>query len=84
MTALTGTTHQTEAASAAILSPLTRALLLGGVSAGPLYIALGVLQVLIRPGFDVTRHDLSLMANGSLGWISSRSRRRCAWRRWRS
>jgi len=69
MQATTFETRQNQATSAAALSPLTRALLLGGVIAGPLYVALGVLQVLIRPGFDVTRHDLSLMANGSLGWI---------------
>jgi hypothetical protein len=37
--------------------------------AGPLYIILGILQILIRPGFDPTQHDLSLMSNGSLGWI---------------
>ena len=48
---------------------LTRALLICGVIAGPLYILLGVIQMLIRPGFDPTRHDLSLMSNGDLGWI---------------
>jgi hypothetical protein len=69
MQPLTYTTQQNETTQSAALSPLTRALLVGGVIAGPLYIALGVLQVLIRPGYDVTRHDLSLMANGSLGWI---------------
>ena len=69
MQSTTFATRQNEAANVAALSPLTRALLMGGVIAGPLYIALGVLQVLIRPGFNVTRHDLSLMSNGSLGWI---------------
>src|SRR5215217_7258741 len=44
-------------------------LLAGGAVAGPLYIALGVFQMLIRPGYDPTRHDLSLMSNGDLGWI---------------
>lgn len=48
---------------------LTRMLLLGGAIAGPLYIALGIFQMLIRPGYDPTRHDLSLMSNGDLGWI---------------
>jgi hypothetical protein len=50
-------------------SPLTRALLTCGVLAGPLYVVVGAAQMLIRPGFDPTRHDLSLMSNGSLGWI---------------
>jgi hypothetical protein len=44
-------------------------LLTCGAVAGPLYITLGVIQMLIRPGFDPTRHDLSLMSNGDLGWI---------------
>jgi hypothetical protein len=49
----------------------TRTLLLGGVFAGPVYLGVGLLQAVTRPGFDVTRHDLSLLANGSLGWIQS-------------
>jgi hypothetical protein len=44
-------------------------LLLCGVFAGPLYIVLGLIQMLIRQGFDPTRHALSLMSNGELGWI---------------
>ena len=48
---------------------LTRALLLCSVVAGPLYIIVGVIEMLTRPGFDVTRHDLSLMSNGDWGWI---------------
>lgn len=48
---------------------VTRALLLCGVVAGPLYVVAGVLQMLIRPGFDPTRHDLSLLSNGALDWM---------------
>ncbi len=48
---------------------LTRALLAAGVIAGPLYIAVGLVQILIRPGFDIRRNELSLMSNGDLGWI---------------
>ena len=44
-------------------------LLAAGVIAGPLYILVGVVQILIRPGFDIRRHELSLMSNGDLGWI---------------
>ena len=47
----------------------TRRLLTCGVAAGPLYLEVGLAQALTRPGFDLTRHDLSLLANGSLGWI---------------
>ena len=48
---------------------LTRVLLLCGVVAGPLYVIVGVIEMLTRPGFDPTRHDLSLMSNGDWGWI---------------
>lgn len=51
------------------LTRQTRALLICGLIAGPFYIAVGLIQALTRPGFDITRHDLSLLANGDLGWI---------------
>ncbi len=50
-------------------SQLTRLLLVCGAIAGPLYIIVGLIQIFIRPGYDITRHDLSLMSNGDLGWI---------------
>jgi len=50
---------------------LTKALLTYGIVAGPLYIILGLIQMAIRPGFDITRHSLSLLANGDLGWIQT-------------
>ena len=49
----------------------TKTLLTCGIIAGPLYIFLGLLQMAIRPGFDITRHALSLLANGDLGWIQT-------------
>src|SRR5690349_14352106 len=50
-------------------SKLTNALLVCGMIAGPFYIVVGVIQALTRPGFDILRQDLSLLANGDLGWI---------------
>lgn len=47
----------------------TRALLACGVAAGPLYIVVSLIQVVTREGYDLTRHSLSLLANGDLGWI---------------
>ena len=44
-------------------------MLLCGLIAGPFYLVVGLIQALTRPGFDLTRHDLSLLANGDLGWI---------------
>ena len=39
--------------------------------AGPLYILVGIAEMLFRPGFDIRRHALSLLANGEWGWIHS-------------
>lgn len=47
----------------------TNRLLKCGVLAGPVYVVVGLLQVIFRPGFDIRRHALSLMSNGDLGWI---------------
>lgn len=49
--------------------PSTRALVTAGVVAGPLFVVVGLAQVLTREGFDLTRHPLSLLALGDLGWI---------------
>jgi hypothetical protein len=51
------------------LTRQTRALLICGLIAGPFYLIVGLIQALTRPGFDIMRHDLSLLANGDLGWI---------------
>ena len=49
----------------------TTTLLRCGVIAGPLYIIVGAIQVLIRPGFDPRYNVLSQMALGDLGWIQT-------------
>lgn len=51
------------------LSVKPRALLVCGLIAGPFYVAIGLIQALTRPGFNLLRHDLSLLANGEFGWI---------------
>src|SRR2546423_1126149 len=48
---------------------VTKSLLGYGVVAGPLYVAVSLGQALTRPGFDLTRHQWSLLSNGGLGWI---------------
>jgi hypothetical protein len=50
-------------------SEQTKVLLTGGILAGPLYILVGLAQILTREGFDITRHPLSMMSLGDLGWI---------------
>ena len=49
--------------------PTTRALVTAGVLAGPLFVAVGLVQVLTREGFDLTRHPLSLLSLGEHGWV---------------
>jgi hypothetical protein len=48
---------------------VTRSLLGYGVLAGVFYLVVGLAQALTRDGYDLTRHDLSLLANGPYGWI---------------
>jgi Protein of unknown function (DUF998) len=55
--------------SSATTTTGTRALLACGVVAGPLFVAVAVLQALTREGFDPSRHPLSLLSLGELGWI---------------
>jgi hypothetical protein len=47
----------------------TRLLLSSGVVAGPLYLAVAAAQAVTRDGYDITRHPLSLLSLGELGWI---------------
>ena len=47
----------------------TKWLLIAGALAGPFYILVGLAQILTREGFDITRHPLSFMSLGDLGWI---------------
>lgn len=50
-------------------SKCTKRLLMCAAIAGPVYIIIGLAQIATREGFDVTRHPLSLMSTGDLGWI---------------
>ena len=61
----TTTTAPTLDRSAAI----TRSLLGWGVVAGPFYLTVGLTLALTRPGFDLSRHALSLLMLGEWGWI---------------
>jgi len=48
---------------------LTSRLMACGVAAGPVYISVALIQAFTRPGFDLLRHDVSLLSNGELGWV---------------
>ena len=53
------------------ISPQLRMALVAGVIAGPLYVCLGIVEAVLRQGFDIRIHSLSLLANGPGGWIHS-------------
>lgn len=48
---------------------LTNALLACGVIAGPLWVGVVLVQMLIRPGFDLRHDPVSVLSLGDLGWI---------------
>jgi uncharacterized protein DUF998 len=47
----------------------TRGLLVAGAVAAPLWTAVSLAQASTRAGFDLTRHPLSALSNGDLGWL---------------
>jgi len=50
---------------------LDRWLLGLGVVVGPFYLGLGLIQALVREGFEFARHPLSVLANGPGGWVQT-------------
>lgn len=46
-----------------------RLLLIGGVLAGPIFVASAIVQAATRDGFDFRRHPVSVLSTGELGWI---------------
>lgn len=48
---------------------VTRNLLGYGVLAGPFYVAVVLVQAILRPGFNLLHDDASLLSNGSWGWV---------------
>jgi len=50
-------------------SRVTRSLLAYGVIAGPVYVTISLVQAFTREGFDLSRHQWSMLANGGPGWI---------------
>ncbi|MFJ3875990.1 DUF998 domain-containing protein [Streptomyces sp. NPDC090077] len=63
----TTTTHTTHTARTARTTARTR--LVCAVAATPLWTVVALTQAATREGFDITRHPLSALSNGSLGWL---------------
>ncbi|MCP2327568.1 hypothetical protein HDA40_006075 [Hamadaea flava] len=62
-------TAATVAPSAAASSAGTRVLLICAAVSAPLWAAVSLIQAATRAGFDLTRHPLSQLSTGSLGWL---------------
>jgi hypothetical protein len=52
-----------------IPSTRTAQLLACGIVAGPLFLAVALIQAFTRDGYDLSRHPISLLTLGELGWI---------------
>lgn len=50
---------------------VTRSLLGWGVVVGVFYLVVGLAQALVRDGFDLARHQLSLLMLGDFGWVQT-------------
>jgi hypothetical membrane protein len=50
---------------------ITKSLLGYGVIAGPIYVVVAAAQMFTRDGYDPTRHAVSQLSNGHLGWIQT-------------
>jgi hypothetical protein len=69
MTATSTTPAATSIKVRKTLPVSTRSLLIAGAVAGPLFAMLAAGQVLLRDGFDLRRHPLSLLATGGPGFV---------------
>ena len=70
MSTLIATRKSQAPADCAAHDRVARSLLGYGVLAGPFYVAVALVQALwLRPGFDLSHDDVSLLSNGTLGWI---------------
>ncbi|QES21233.1 DUF998 domain-containing protein [Streptomyces venezuelae] len=54
-------------------APASRRAAVGGMVAGPLFLAAGLAQGFARDGFDFTRNAISQLALGEAGWIQTAS-----------
>jgi Protein of unknown function (DUF998) len=63
------TTTITTASAVPATVDRSRVLLSAGAVAAPLWAAVSLAQAATRDGFDLSRHPLSALSNGDLGWL---------------
>ncbi|WP_329429841.1 DUF998 domain-containing protein [Streptosporangium sp. NBC_01495] len=59
----------TTGSNSGSVTPTTRVLLACSVAAAPLFAIVSLAQAFTREGFDLTRHPLSMLSTGDLGWL---------------
>jgi hypothetical membrane protein len=69
MTVIQNPVATTVSSTSSAPSVTTRFLLTCGAVAAPLWAVVSLAQAATREGFDLTRHSLSALSNGSLGWL---------------
>jgi hypothetical protein len=65
----TTVTTRTGGTASGPATTTTRSLLACAMAAAPVFAVVSLAQAFTRQGFDLTRHPLSALSNGSLGWI---------------
>ncbi|GAA1771909.1 DUF998 domain-containing protein [Agromyces humatus] len=65
------TTNGRKAEGFDLRAAVTRSLLGWGVVAGPFYLIVAVVHAALKPGFDFSRHALSLLMLTDTGWIQT-------------
>jgi hypothetical protein len=63
------TTLQHTAPATTAVAPNIRRSLAAGALAAPLFTVVALAQAATRDGYDLTRHPISMLSNGDLGWI---------------
>ncbi|MEU6865382.1 DUF998 domain-containing protein [Streptomyces sp. NPDC046876] len=63
--------HVVPVAAALRHRTAVRRWLAGGIAAGPVFLAVGVVQGIARDGFDFRRNALSQLALGEAGWVQT-------------
>lgn len=51
------------------MTDTNRPLLFAGVAAGILFFVVTIVEIFARPGFDITRHAVSVLSLGERGWV---------------
>lgn len=63
------TTRAMDISRPTAASKTTQTFLICGLVGGPLWLAVSLIQAFTRPGFDLSRHPLSALSLGNLGWL---------------